>query len=152
MFLICRLCAVLYMPGTVCLYQRNLRNPMNRSPSTRNHVFFLFRIAFSQASFAASLAQRREAKWAGSGAKPQLATSRPAGTLRLNGPNSYSCSPQPGGTSNCIRPKGPILCDVIFAKGELTFHDDQDPFACPVFPSIPYAAFQAPVLKQCFVE
>ena len=86
-------------------------NPMNRSRSTSLH--FSFNIFSSHAICQLSIFCPQAPS-----PKPERARSKKyGGTLFQAGcPNSYSCSPK-SGTSNLIRPKVPILSDVISAIG-----------------------------------
>jgi len=96
-------------------------HPMNRSHSSPKFPFFFFHCIFHTYSL-----------W---GRRPlhlnQGSRTPKTGRSQVEDPASYSCSSQTDGTSNFIRPKGPILRDMIFAEAN-SYEHDQDPFICPV--------------------
>lgn len=98
-------------------------NPMNRSRSSSKSLFFVFffHCIFTPIVFGA----------ADPFTQCQGSRTPKTGRSQADCPNSYSCSPATGGTSNFIRLKGPILCDVLSA-GANSHYTDQDPFTCPV--------------------
>jgi len=107
-------------------------NPMNRSRSSSKSLFFVFffHCIFTLIVFGAADPFTR----------CQGSRTPKTGPSQADCPNSYSCSPATGGTSNFIRLKGPILCDVLSA-GANSHYTDQDPFIYPVNLKHPLRSF-----------